>query len=162
MAQEDISPEESGCFECHQGLYWLFDSGRAVCFCTMEAYCTDCHSGQADTLDKDLAHTVMISSPVRDNAAICQDCHPDDYQERSELVMARIGVKPTAVAVSVSLPMPPSGSSAGSAQSSLVERQLPALWDITRFIIVGLAFCGVLLLGYRCWKLDCVARKQSK
>lgn len=154
VAQPARAQEGSTCFDCHQERYWQYDSGRAACFSTMPGRCTDCHAGEADTWDEDLAHTGLIASPALDGAAACKACHLEDALDRAQGIGAYTGSKPQPAEIAIA-PRPELALAPAPPQS------LPG--DSGRLVagalFLGFGSTGVLLLGWRCWKQDCAARQ---
>ena len=153
-AQEEASPEDSGCYACHQERYWLFDRGKAACFCAMQGRCTDCHAGQPEELDADLAHAGLISSPARDNAAACARCHPGDYQARAQTILSTFGSGPTPAALSAAASPRAGAGSPGGERFPILERKPLSPWQVAGLGAAALSFAVTLLLGRRFWKLD--------
>ena len=107
-------PEKSSCITCHQtqtippdraSYEWHNLHFQKDC-------CTRCHGGNCIAEEEDLAHEGMAIQPLEDIFTSCHGCHPDDYQERANLLAASIGVVPG----SRPTPTPvPTGLPAGSA-----------------------------------------------
>jgi hypothetical protein len=94
-AQSELPPPDTKCKNCHENLYYLYDTGRWYCQCAMRANCTSCHGGDATQTDETLAHQGMVANPATDNPAACQSCHPQDYAEKIEKFLAVSGVHAT-------------------------------------------------------------------
>jgi hypothetical protein len=107
-AQSETPPDEEACVACHENLYLLHDTGKWYCLCSIEARCTYCHGGDPSATDEELAHAGMVVEPANQEAAICQDCHPQDYLSRVEKFTSLAGINteqhpcPTALALSMS------------------------------------------------------------
>lgn len=95
LAQGELPPPDTKCKNCHENLYYLYDTGRWYCQCAMRAGCTSCHGGDASQVDEDLAHLGMVADPAKDNPAACQSCHPQDYTEKIEKFQAVAGMHAT-------------------------------------------------------------------
>ena len=95
FAQEEMPPKDTSCIGCHEDQYYLYDSGKWYCLCKSPVRCTECHGGRTDIVVEDLAHEGLITNPLVDNAVVCQDCHPKDYQARVEKFASIAGVSST-------------------------------------------------------------------
>ncbi len=96
-AEGDLPPADTPCKNCHETLYYLYDTGRWYCQCAMRSNCTSCHGGDASQTNDDLAHAGMVANPATDNPAVCQSCHPQDYAEKIEKFLAVSGVHATKI-----------------------------------------------------------------
>jgi hypothetical protein len=90
-AAPTAGPDDANCLNCHEDLYYLYDTGKWHCLCEASPSCLHCHGGQPGTLDEDQAHAGMIANPLQENAAVCQQCHCDDCQERVRRFIALAG-----------------------------------------------------------------------
>lgn len=55
-------------------------------------FCYICHAGNNQASDKAEAHTGMVA-PLSDIEASCQQCHPNDLQERAQVYASALGVE---------------------------------------------------------------------
>jgi len=56
--------------------------------------CWNCHGGNTQAQDKNLAHVEMTTDPLLDVYTDCHSCHPDDYIERGGGFAAILGITP--------------------------------------------------------------------
>jgi len=155
LAQDEIPPEDSTCKTCHENLYLLHDTGKWYCFCGTRLSCTECHGGQVGTMDEDLAHAGMIVNPLVDDAALCQNCHPDNYQEIVEKFALIAGVSDTPHPCPTYVPAAQVIQPPDTAGPTRLLRGLPSGgWQVLGVIILGIAFISVFLFTCRCWRLD--------
>jgi hypothetical protein len=159
QAQAETPAPDSRCRTCHESLYFLHDSGQWCCFCERERTCTCCHGGNPDTANVELAHEGMVANPITENPAICQDCHPDDYQDRIERFSKAAGIEPTPLGAPTRTPQASAwaGSTGDRPTSPLLEPQPLAPWQVAALGLLGGAFLATIMFGYRCWKADCLA-----
>jgi hypothetical protein len=146
-------PDDANCLRCHEDLYYLYDTGKWHCLCEASPSCLHCHGGQPGTLDEEQAHAGMIANPLQANAAVCQQCHGDDSQERVEQFIAVAGgtvtggrgrVYPTAGPAPTS---PPPGRSAYRLPERLREPWRLAAVGVA--VVAIAALCGYALYLYR-------------
>jgi hypothetical protein len=55
-------------------------------------FCYICHAGNNQATEKDAAHAGMVP-PMSDVNAACQQCHPNDLQERAQVYATALGVE---------------------------------------------------------------------
>ncbi len=163
QAQSDTPAPQSACRTCHEGRYYLHDSGRWYCLCGKQRNCVDCHGGNADTYDEEKAHEGMIANPIFEDPAVCQKCHHDNAQAYIEKFSQVAGIdpwRPTPSPTPVPLAMvyaPQAG------EPTLLLRPQPLeTWRIVGLGLLGLLFLVLLGFAYRCWKADCLARSMTK
>jgi hypothetical protein len=87
--------QASSCKNCHevQGQDPVNNDGKG--WHTGHAFgdfCYICHAGNNQATDKTEAHTGMVS-PLSDIKAACQQCHPNDLQERAQVYATALGVE---------------------------------------------------------------------
>ncbi len=80
-AQEEAAPAlSSSCIVCHEDLYYLYDTGKWYCVAEARDRCADCHAGNPNSIQIDVAHTGLIAYPVvNGDVTKCKECHPQDY-----------------------------------------------------------------------------------
>lgn len=155
FAQEASQPEDSYCFECHQRRYFLYDSGKAFCFCGTGLCCTECHGGNPDTPIEELAHEGLIASPQEDEAARCQECHPEDYHARVEKFAAIAGIHPTPRPCPTYTTGPEDSYPEEGEGGAVMLRSLPpGTWQVVGASFLGIAFLALFLFTCRCWEID--------
>jgi hypothetical protein len=93
LAQCDYPPA-STCYTCHAESYPVFDQGEWHAIHARKDCCWNCHGGNAQAQDKDLAHQGMVLQPLNDTFTDCYACHPSDYQERAERFGVVLGMVP--------------------------------------------------------------------
>jgi hypothetical protein len=125
------------CFNCHEDLYYLHDTGKAYCLKDSPMQCVDCHGGDPTAMTAETAHENFIKHPILNaDDSKCYQCHPDQAQARVEKFRQLAGVKPVMVAVSHQ-------SAALPVTASAAETQ-PGEWilgfeAISLFLVAGLA-----------------------
>jgi hypothetical protein len=156
FAQEDLPPKDSSCIGCHEDQYQLYDHGKWYCLCKTPVRCTECHGGRTDTAIQELAHEGMNANPLVGNGAVCQGCHPADYQARVEKFASIAGVSSTprpcptcTPSVLVSGLPPESGGG-----TRLLRALPPGPWQTLGISLFGISFMFVFLFACRCWKVD--------
>lgn len=81
-AQSDTPEPAEACVACHEEQYYLYDTGKWYCLCSVPMNCSCCHGGDPNAVTKDAAHLGMVANPVQGDASTCQKCHPDEYALR--------------------------------------------------------------------------------
>jgi hypothetical protein len=160
-AQTEAPDTRTKCRTCHEDLYYLYDTGQWYCLCRRQRTCSDCHAGNPDTRDVKLAHEGMVGNPIAENPAICQDCHPEDARARIEQFSQIAGIDPAASLAPTHTPDTPwtAGSQGITTLSPLLRTEPMETWRMAALGLLGFAFLGILIFGYRCWKADCLANK---
>ena len=158
-AQTPSTESDANCVACHEHEYYLYDRGKWFCLCDAPMHCVYCHGGRTDSAVKEVAHEGLVLYPTRHQAERCQTCHPADYLERVVTFASVAGVSET--------PLPIITATAREPLAALAVEQPPAPWlrlaqlEPWRLVglgLLGIAFIGVLYLGYRCWRADCLAK----
>jgi hypothetical protein len=93
-AQAQCGSQASSCKNCHevQGQDSVNNDGTS--WHTSHAFgdfCYICHAGNNQSMDKAEAHTGMVP-PLSDIKASCQQCHPNDLQDRAQAYATALGV----------------------------------------------------------------------
>jgi hypothetical protein len=147
---------DASCVSCHESLYMLHDTGKWYCLCGIAASCLDCHGGVADAVTEEAAHRGMIASPAHHEAARCQGCHPDDYQQRLEKFAALGGVN-------AAPPQPPAYQPVHDAlaQPVALQQQPMPFWRVAGLSILALCSLGLLFFARRCYQHDCLLRNKE-
>jgi hypothetical protein len=152
-------PKDTSCINCHLDQYWLYDSGKSYCLNETKVRCTECHHGRTDTAVKELAHEGLIANPVVNDAAVCQECHPDDYRSKIQKFASIAGVNPTPVPYSTCTPSALVSQTSDGAGGPRFLRGLPSgPWQAAGAALLGIAFLVVFLFACRCWQIDRVGR----
>jgi hypothetical protein len=161
LALDPTPGSDANCVSCHENQYYLYDAGKYYCLCEAPMHCVYCHGGRTDSYDKEIAHEGLNFYPTADQAARCRTCHEEDYMARLVKFDAAAGVGPAPLpmatatpGVAAVLPQPPSG-----AAFSRLGRLDP--WIQVALGLTAFAMVGVLILGYRCWRLDCLPKPRS-
>jgi hypothetical protein len=155
LAQEETPPEDTACRNCHEDRYYLYDRGKWYCLNQTKVGCTECHRGRPGTMSKDSAHAGLIPNPLVNDAAVCQNCHPDDYRARVQTYASIAGISPTPRPYATPTPsalVSQPGESAGRIR--LLRALPPGAWQAAGFSFLGLAFLVLFLFACRCWKTD--------
>jgi hypothetical protein len=161
-AQEPTPDNDANCVACHEHQYYLYDTGKWFCLCDAPMHCVYCHGGRTDSPVEDTAHEGLVLYPTRDQAERCRTCHTEDYLSRVVTFETVAGVSSTPIPIITATPMK---------QASMLVEELPSNpfllrlsqlepWRLVGLGVLILAFAGIMLFGYRCWKADCLA--QSK
>ncbi|PWH19274.1 MAG: hypothetical protein DDG59_03770 [Anaerolineae bacterium] len=156
-AQTPKPGQDESCFKCHANLYQLHDSGKWYCLCGTRARCSFCHGGVVGSVDLELAHQNLIANPILQNRAVCQQCHPQDAEQRIATFIAKAGVKtpPAHDRVAVA-----AVGNAGALPAALQEKP-PSPWKTVAWVVLGFAAVGVLALAWHCYRLDCLRRQSN-
>lgn len=93
-AQCGDTPAASSCYTCHEESYPVFETGEWHQIHARKDCCWNCHGGNTQTMDKDLAHLGMTLQPLENTYTDCYACHPNDYSERAERFGAALGISP--------------------------------------------------------------------
>lgn len=109
QAQCGDTPADSSCITCHeyQGADPVYGKGEWHEIHALKDCCWNCHGGNTQAQDKDLAHEGIIAQPLQDVYSDCACCHPEDYYQRAEQFAAALDITPgcsltpTAVAVAM-------------------------------------------------------------
>ena len=77
VKETDAKPGLPGCKGCHQDVQPDDNHNFG---------CTDCHQGNNDTTEKDLAHKGLITAPAAPDkmSAACGECHPEQISGCSQ------------------------------------------------------------------------------
>lgn len=83
----------SSCKNCHEvnAEYPVNASGEWHVSHAFGDFCSFCHAGNVQAVEKDAAHEGMIY-PLSDVAGSCQTCHPNDYMEQAGVYAVALGV----------------------------------------------------------------------
>ena len=123
-AQAQCGSQASSCKNCHevQGEDPVNSDGTA--WHPSHAFgdfCYICHAGNQQATDKDAAHEGMVS-PLQDVKASCQQCHPDDLQERAQVYASALGVE-IGTSTSTSASEPPTAGNEAASPTAVVSAQ---------------------------------------
>lgn len=94
QAQCGDYPPDSSCIVCHKENYPVIGKGEWHEIHAEKDCCWNCHGGNTQVQDKDLAHEGLTSHPLEDTFQDCFVCHPFDYQKRADRFGAALGVIP--------------------------------------------------------------------
>lgn len=157
---QDETPQDSTCRSCHENRYLLHDSGNWYCLCGKQGECIDCHGGDDTNWNADTAHVDMVINPIEENPAVCQNCHPDNYNARIEEFAAMAGIDPHPTPAPTSTPYP------YVYVASSYEPEPPVLfgrhmepWRVIGLGVVVLFLTGLAGYAVYCWRSDCRARR---
>lgn len=162
QAQEPTPENDENCVSCHEDQYYLYDSGKWFCLCEAPMHCIYCHGGRTDSYVEEVAHEGLVLYPTREHAERCQTCHAEDYMSRIVKFDSIAGIGSTPVAVLTATPQQAMGLISGEPPTVSFTRldQLEP-WRLAGLGALTVVFLLVVVFGYRCWKLDCLSRKQS-
>jgi hypothetical protein len=130
------SPENNRCFNCHEDLYYLHDTGKAYCLKDSPMQCVDCHGGDPAAMTEEVAHAGLVKYPVvNQDDSKCYQCHPDQAEARVEKFRQVAGIKKVLVAA----PYQPVVS-----QVTIFPAETPSEWvlgleTVSLFLVAGLA-----------------------
>lgn len=108
-------PQASSCSTCHAQEDPVNENGEWHIIHANKDICTNCHGGNASTMDKDLAHENLTVQPLNDIYTDCHSCHPD-YIERADRFAPTLGITPSSCETPTPVPInnvanePPSGN----------------------------------------------------
>lgn len=163
VAQEPTPQNDANCVSCHEHRYYLYDSGKYYCLCKASMHCVYCHGGRTDSYDAKVAHEGMVLYPTRHEAEQCRECHEEDYLSRVIAFEKAAGLNSASQLLITATP--------GATTQSLAQKpylavpvELPGRFEDWQIVVLGLlalTFLGVCILGYRCWKADCLFKNQT-
>lgn len=87
--------QASSCKNCHEVQGQMPVNSDGTAWHTSHAFgdfCYICHAGNNLAQDQTEAHTGMVP-PLSDIKASCQQCHPNDLQERAQVYATALGVE---------------------------------------------------------------------
>ncbi|MBI2334025.1 MAG: hypothetical protein HYU84_18015 [Chloroflexi bacterium] len=94
------TPDNGKCISCHEDLYLLHDTGNWYCLNEAPMSCVGCHGGNPTSVVKEAAHMNRASHPIiNEDVSKCQECHPEECDERVEIFRQRAGISTVFVAV---------------------------------------------------------------
>ena len=143
------TPNNGNCVICHEDLYFLHDTGNWFCLKESPMSCVNCHGGDPNTLDKELAHTQRAAHPIiNDDVTTCQQCHPNECYDRVEIFDQTAGISKVLVAA----PYIPSYSTDYIPVTATQQKpnKMLVYWEIVPIILVsGLAITFYLIARKR-------------
>jgi hypothetical protein len=140
QAQCGDTPADSSCKTCHDQSDPVYGRGEWHDIHARKDCCWNCHGGNTQAQDKDLAHEGMTANPLEDVYTDCYACHPEDYQARAERFGAVLGVNPSS-SEPPSKPEPPQSGSQEELQLIILPTPEPATFSIVPWHPeIGLAF----------------------
>lgn len=150
LAQDGAVTEDTNCRTCHEDRYFLHDSGKWYCLNETRVSCMGCHGGNPGAVTKEAAHEGLIARPLANDAAVCQGCHPEDYQERVQIYAAVAGVRPTPRPYTAyTPPTVVSTAGTGEVESDLLSDWLSGAWKTVGLLILGTLFMVLFLFSAR-------------
>lgn len=142
---------EDNCMSCHENLYFLHDTGNWFCIRESPMGCVDCHGGDPEAITQEMAHSHRAAHPViNEDVSKCQECHPEECNERVELFDQTAGISQVRVAA----PYTPAHSTERTANEAAEVAQsdgqpvgfLLMFWEVIPLVvIVGLALIIYLI-----------------
>ncbi len=86
----------SFCLNCHEDLYYNYDTGKYYCLTEASTRCVDFHAGYPLAAQEQAAHVGLVAYPiVNGDISRCESCHPQDAQAHVDTFAARAGYSPT-------------------------------------------------------------------
>ena len=127
-ASAQCGSQASSCKGCHEVQGHSPVNGDGTAWHTSHAFgdfCYICHAGNNQAKGEAEAHTGMVP-PLSDIKASCQQCHPNDLQERAQVYATALGVEigDTSAPASVALASESAPASAPAAVSAPVTTEL--------------------------------------
>jgi hypothetical protein len=131
-ANAQCGSQASSCKNCHevQGQKPVNSDGTA--WHTSHAFgdfCYICHGGNNQSMDKAESHAGMVP-PLSDVKASCQQCHPNDLQQRAQVYATKLGVEVGGGAASAA-PATPAASAESEQGAAPVSAQPAASSPVT-------------------------------
>lgn len=158
-AQDEKPVKNDSCLSCHAGLYMLHDTGQWYCMCGTEACCADCHGGVAGAYDYDEAHRGLVAHPLREDSAVCQQCHGSATTGYVNKFIAMGVIQPTPIVLP---PYEPRQAAADiELTGTLMEAQPAAAWRQIGLVVVVISLVGLSFFGVRCCIEDRAARQDK-
>jgi len=142
-----VPPNNGNCITCHEDLYFLHDTGNWFCLEESPMTCVGCHGGDPTATTKELAHINRAPHPVlNDDVSKCQQCHPEQCDERVALFDQTAGIGNVLVAV----PYTPADSTGISKTFPVTEQQAekPVSWFNFIEIVSVILVCSIALAIY--------------
>ncbi|RPI94707.1 MAG: hypothetical protein EHM40_05555 [Chloroflexi bacterium] len=138
---------KNNCSSCHENLYFLHDTGNWFCLRESPMTCVDCHGGDPKAVTQELAHSNRAAHPViNEDVSKCQECHPEECDERVEIFDQTAGIS----LVRVAAPYTPVHSTertdniADAAQTEEQSGGLLLFWEIIPLVVIA----GLALITY--------------
>jgi hypothetical protein len=149
LAQCGDNPPDSSCITCHeyQKADPVYGRGEWHDIHASKDCCWNCHGGNTQTQDKDLAHLGMTKNPLEDIYLDCHCCHPQDYPNRAERFAVALGVTPGSSPTCTPIPIGPSVEHSIVILSPSVPNAPPAF--LGPLALGGLAFTALFLFALR-------------
>ena len=156
QAGVDLTTESNdSCIKCHEDLYFLHDTGKWYCVSKAPMSCTGCHGGNGKAIDKEQAHTNRAAHPIiNGDVSRCQQCHPEQCDERVEIFKKEAGIPYILVAAPI-LPGVQAGEAALPSAQVDTDQQSGSrinLLEILPFVLVagaGLTIYAVYRIRHR-------------
>ena len=99
MAPQDVAAQCSdpkpSCVTCHAETHPVVTQGEWHVIHARKECCRNCHGGNDQAQDKDLAHVDITLHPLENTYTSCHQCHPDDYRQRADRFAVVLRVTPT-------------------------------------------------------------------
>ena len=160
-AQEPTPGNDANCVACHEHQYYVYDSGKWFCLCDAPMHCVYCHDGRTDSQVKEIAHEGLVLYPTSNQAERCQACHEEDY-------MSRVVTFDTVAGISATSQPLITATAAELLAVQAEQRPAPPLlrlgqlepWRLVVLGVLGIALIGIISMGYRCWKADCLLKSR--
>jgi hypothetical protein len=155
QAQTQTPPAGAACIACHENRYFLHDTGKWYCLCSSPVRCIHCHGGNPQAVSEEAAHAGLVANPVKDNAAICQSCHPEDYSARVEKFALVAGIQtPHATLPTPEQPGLLSAQTGNGSLSLLLTPGPVSPLQVAGWVTFIMAALGLFVFTCRCWRVD--------
>ena len=157
---DDPTLDNGKCITCHEDLYFLHDTGKWFCLKEAPMACVDCHGGDPTASNKEIAHTNLASHPViNGDVSKCQECHPEQSDERVALFEKTAGISKVLVAV----PYTPAYSSEFAETIPVTSQQVeePHAWLSAMEIIPVLLISSIALVLYIVYRVRHTSKGKS-
>lgn len=142
------APDNGNCIVCHENLYFLHDTGNWFCLKESPMACTNCHGGDPNTLNKDVAHANRAAHPViNDDVSKCRQCHPEECSDRVAIFDQSAGISNVLVAA----PYTPSyfADAVPAWESAEDSGSLLPIWEVIPLLLVAGLALGIHLVLHR-------------
>lgn len=136
------TPVANSCLTCHEGLYYLHDTGKWYCITDHKDRCVNCHEGDPATLNKDASHLGLVAHPQENNGEKCLECHPQDSTARLAKLASLGGYKEVSAPISYKPAQPAALGAPEVAETSAALDRIP--WAIGGAVVF--AFWLILVL----------------
>ena len=138
------TPPKSSCSICHSpnGHGQVMGDWNSIHL--NQDICLNCHGGNGNSMDKDLAHDGVIRQPLNDVYTDCHSCHPSDYLARSAQIAASLNVTPDSCATPTAIAVYAGSNSShtGNLAKALDNQGATTAWK--SFVVIPFTLAGLI------------------